>query len=80
MGSKGRAPCGARGLKRVQRRHIFGTVMSRPVWGAWIETISQGAIPGSIWSRPVWGAWIETLPALRDRRRQRVAPRVGRVD
>ena len=34
----GRAPCGARGLKRPQAGHAVRESLSRPVWGAWIET------------------------------------------
>ena len=39
------------------------SVMSRPVWGAWIEI---GGLIGVLHlglSRPVWGAWIEMIPA-----------------
>ena len=32
-----RAPYGARGLKFWFVAFAFGTVLSRPVWGAWIE-------------------------------------------
>ena len=38
----------------------YAFLLSRPVWGAWIEIASSAwghAFPG--WSRPVWGAWIE---------------------
>ena len=34
-------------------------IMSRPVWGAWIEMHAAGATGGEEKSRPVWGAWIE---------------------
>ena len=31
-------------------------------------------------SRPVWGAWIEIVAPKRPRRKDGVAPRMGRVD
>ena len=34
----GRAPYGARGLKRVSRQRIPRTATPRPVRGAWVET------------------------------------------
>ena len=39
----------------------YAFLLSRPVWGAWIEIIDVlGNIIRSM-SRPVWGAWIEIL-------------------
>ena len=34
-------------------------ILSRPVWGAWIEIVSLAPAYGETPSRPVWGAWIE---------------------
>jgi len=56
-----RAPCGARGLKRVPQVADPADRESCPVWGAWIETCSAPDKPESAKSRPVWGAWIETV-------------------
>ena len=60
---------------------MLGTRLSRPVRGAWIETVCLSA--SSSWSRssrPVRGAWIETLLVLVDEVVRLVAPRAGRVD
>ena len=35
--------------------------MSRPAWGAWIETVSFDCKAFGFVSRPAWGAWIETV-------------------
>ena len=34
--------------------------MSRPAWGAWIETPIGVFLVMPTGSRPAWGAWIET--------------------
>ncbi len=34
--------------------------MSRPAWGAWIETPMTARQTPPQMSRPAWGAWIET--------------------
>ena len=39
LADHGRAPHGARGLKHEARPHIARDVLSRPAWGAWIETV-----------------------------------------
>ena len=39
-GFVGRAPYGARGLKFAQLKPVVTAVLSRPVWGAWIEMIT----------------------------------------
>ena len=60
----------------------YAFLLSRPVWGAWIEII--GYLPSVLLafaSRPVWGAWIEMLIwDNRDFKNMDVAPRMGRVD
>ena len=35
--------------------------LSRPAWGAWIETLDDLYKYKEELSRPAWGAWIETL-------------------
>ena len=57
--SRGRSPCGERGLKCVDAWAVSETVESLPVRGAWIEihTGANGDISGA--SLPVRGAWIE---------------------
>ena len=57
---KRRAPHGARGLKRKHTEICCPAIMSRPAWGAWIETGDMGAPVSGLMSRPAWGAWIET--------------------
>ena len=37
----GRAPHGARGLKHYAEMLIDCEIMSRPAWGAWIETSAK---------------------------------------
>ena len=75
-----RAPHGARGLKLLMQ-HINQTVVSRAPHGArglkhtWAE-LNEHAVR----SRPARGAWIETGGITLWQRRQRVAPRTGRVD
>ena len=56
-----RAPHGARGLKLVGGVVDDTVVMSRPAWGAWIETSCVSAMMYFGASRPAWGAWIETM-------------------
>ena len=34
--------------------------LSRPAWGAWIETFLVLMSHIAMLSRPAWGAWIET--------------------
>ena len=55
----GRAPYGARGLKLTVFAMTLILLLSRPVWGAWIEICYMVAPPRLPPSRPVWGAWIE---------------------
>ena len=55
-------------------------IMSRPVWGAWIEIFAVSALQEAAPSRPVWGAWIEIGVSRMYRRSVLVAPRMGRVD
>ena len=55
----GRAPYGARGLKSLVLSQLFIMLMSRPVWGAWIEMTAETMTDEHQESRPVWGAWIE---------------------
>ena len=38
---------------------LFFCLVSRPVWGAWIEMFLTVFVIAPILSRPVWGAWIE---------------------
>ena len=59
---------------------IFQKGMSRPAWGAWIETRYNVNAFFEILSRPAWGAWIETFDACGLHMTARVAPRMGRVD
>ena len=55
-------------------------VVSRPVWGAWIEIrFCMYLLPQKV-SRPVWGAWIEIVQQSITTMQQVVAPRMGRVD
>ena len=45
-------------------------MLSRPVWGAWIEISKYPQTANNAyWSRPVWGAWIE-IEMLRRKREQ----------
>ena len=37
----------------------YAFLLSRPVWGAWIEIVISATINAVFMSRPVWGAWIE---------------------
>ena len=55
-------------------------MMSRPAWGAWIETLYEHPRKTHRASRPAWGAWIETLMQAMERIKPPVAPRMGRVD
>ena len=51
------------------------TIVSRPVWGAWIEIMGQDRRQKQAGgSRPVWGAWIE----MESRRDQTAKPRRSR--
>ena len=53
--------------------------VSRPAWGAWIETVPGEEIISLVRSRPAWGAWIETH-VYGTFHNGGVAPRMGRVD
>ena len=39
----------------------YAFLLSRPVWGAWIEIATPSLARGTTPSRPVWGAWIEIV-------------------
>ena len=56
----GRAPRGARGLKPTGTASSSPWPLSRPTWGAWIETPRCSPKLDLRRSRPTWGAWIET--------------------
>ena len=57
------------------------TEPSRPVRGAWIETVVDYMCSEGRWeSRPVRGAWIETQHRKLGYSIVLVAPRAGRVD
>ena len=58
----------------------MAALLSRPVWGAWIEIILACNKTVTTKSRPVWGAWIEIEGARLPVHRREVAPRMGRVD
>ena len=58
----GRAPHGARGLKHKCVILTLCLLLSRPAWGAWIETPAPQGSGRALQSRPAWGAWIETAP------------------
>ena len=79
-GAEGRAPHGARGLKHKQWRRNGTFALSRPAWGAWIETALPRFLLPCSESRPVWGAWIETVQSYSLTGAELVAPRMGRVD
>ena len=55
----GRAPYGARGLQFDFIEYLVTGLVSRPVWGAWIEIPFIRRMTRAKQSRPVWGAWIE---------------------
>ena len=57
---KGRAPHGARGLKRRADQRTDEEARSRPARGAWIETLPEARARIMSASRPARGAWIET--------------------
>ena len=76
----GRAPHGARGLKRKQVLKRIAAYRSRPARGAWIETYRRHNKISKIGSRPARGAWIETLMRSTAKKKRPVAPRTGRVD
>jgi len=59
---------------------LAGNQWSRPVRGAWIETIQNVSKLYPTKSRPVRGAWIETTDPGDYRLMMHVAPRAGRVD
>ena len=77
----GRAPCGARGLKREPRDAVGGEHGSRPVRGAWIETYRacpyrpypSGRAPCGARGLKLFEGG--TTPVITE-----VAPRAGRVD
>ena len=76
-----RAPYGARGLKYGHFRPLDSEDESRPVWGAWIEMMPERISTRMCWSRAPYGArglklMIRTALHLRNK----VAPRMGRVD
>jgi len=57
----GRSPYGGRGLKYFQAMlPAGGYQQSLPVWGAWIEIVSDRIYPINL-SLPVLGAWIEII-------------------
>ena len=56
MGTEGRAPYGARGLKLPGVFATFGDSLSRPVWGAWIEIEYVPCAAGVFVSRAPYGA------------------------
>ena len=59
----------------------YAFLLSRPVWGAWIEIcymVTPPCLPPV--SRPVWGAWIEIVNIINREKATDVAPRMGRVD
>ena len=56
-----RAPYGARGLKFLLSLVVCPVLLSRPVWGAWIEILVVPQDSEEVMSRPVWGAWIEMI-------------------
>ena len=56
------------------------TVLSLPVWGAWIEIMSNAISALAYTSLPVWGAWIEIQIVIVTINNICVAPRVGSVD
>ena len=58
----------------------YAFLLSRPVWGAWIEICMSLFQPLTLWSRPVWGAWIEIAINAIISVVFIVAPRMGRVD
>ena len=64
----------------MSRSMVARAVMSRPVWGAWIEIASDLDVDARIGSRPVWGAWIEMRRDVDEAAGRGVAPRMGRVD
>ena len=59
----------------------YAFLLSRPVWGAWIEIGYQyDDLQLVVESRPVWGAWIEIKISIIPYKTNFVAPRMGRVD
>ena len=62
----GRAPHGARGLKRCICICPSSWARSRPTRGAWIETWPPKAGRVRWWSRPTRGAWIETQSLIKE--------------
>ena len=53
--TKRRAPHGARGLKRRHCLNLRKAIPSRPAWGAWIETLSLGAVTAAAGVAPRMG-------------------------
>ena len=58
----------------------YAFLLSRPVWGAWIEIEQYALQQQRHASRPVWGAWIEMINCDKEVILWPVAPRMGRVD
>ena len=60
---------------------VRAEIVSRPVWGAWIEIEKYYEVRANgRRSRPVWGAWIEIISYTVGIQKVLVAPRMGRVD
>ena len=79
--NRGRAPRGARGLKPSSAALFSKGRLSRPAWGAWIETrqLPAGCRRGK--SRAPRGArGLKRSLAAAGQVAAAVAPRVGRVD
>ena len=78
---RGRAPHGARGLKRITLKVENRYTKSRPARGAWIETVSVS--DGVHWSSrraPHGARGLKPTYGLKPVFLQPVAPRTGRVD
>ena|SRR6516225_352503 len=52
--------------------------LSRPAWGAWIETSPNQIQTGTMKSCPAWGAWIETCSGPRAGRNTASRPQWAR--
>ena len=48
-------------MKRLRLGHRRRCGLSRPAWGAWIETLAVMLALLTNVSRPAWGAWIDTM-------------------
>ena len=76
-----RAPYGARGLKCQNSMIAIIAIMSRPVWGAWIEMLKEViSWPLCLRRAPYGARGLKYFFSQTFDIDKKVAPRMGRVD